>query len=75
MDDQRKNYIDSETIPKNYRLIMFLAKDVENSNSTNKAGDLLLVNKLQTVPQGTERMLQVDQRHRRATVHLGTHPQ
>ena len=30
--------------------------DVENINSTNKGRDLLLVNKLQIVSQGTEKM-------------------
>ena len=41
--------------------------DVENTNDTTKGRDLLLVNKLQIVPRGTERMLQVDQR--RAITH------
>ena len=47
----------------------------ENTNSTNKGGDLRLVNKLRTIPRGRERMLRVEQRNWAATVHLLTDPQ
>ena len=41
---------------------------LENTNITNKRGDLLSANKLQVVSRGIERMPQVDQRYRGATI-------
>ena len=46
----------------------------ENMNSTNKGRYLLLANKLQIVPWGTERMPQRIQRHSRITLHRQAHP-
>ena len=45
----------------------------ENTNGTNYGGDLPFTNKPRTFPGGTERMLQVDQRNRKATLRLTTH--
>ena len=52
-----------------------LNDDVENTNDTNKGGDLLFTNKPRTLPQGTERMPHKDQWNRRATIHSSTYPQ
>ena len=80
MDDQRKNHNDPERPPQENRpeqqqIHNVPARDVENTNGSNKGGDLLLVNKPRTLHRGTERMPQVDQRDRRTTVHWLTHPQ
>ena len=64
------------TFRNNYRPIMcHRYHSVENTNSTNKGGDLLLTNKLQVVYRRTERMTQRIQWHRRATLHCSAHPQ
>ena len=55
------------TSSNNYRTQNVLTYDEENINSTNKGGDLLLANKPQVVPWGTERMPQRISRHKRAT--------
>ena len=79
MGDQKKDHIDPERLPqrnhsKQLQTHNIPAHDMENTNGINK-GDLLLIDKLRTVPRGTERMLQVDLRHRRATVHWSIHHQ
>ena len=42
------------TTPKQLQTHNVPTYDVENTNSTNKGGDLLLVNKPWTLPQGTK---------------------
>ena len=74
MDDQRKDHIDPERSPQRNPPKQLLtnnvpACDCKNTNGTSKGRDLLLVNKLQTLHQGTERIRQVDQRRKRITVH------
>ena len=77
-DDSRKDHIDPEgptqgDNPKELQTHNLLTDDEENINSTNKGRDLLLVNKPQNVPWGTDRMLQKIQRHRRATLRKSAH--
>ena len=48
---------------------------MENINSSNKGRDLLLANKPQIVPWGTERIPQMIQRYRKVTLHRSAHPQ
>ena len=43
--------------------------DVENTNGTNKGRYLFLANKPLIIPGGTERMLQMIQRHKRTTLY------
>ena len=78
MDDQRKDPIDPKRPPWRNRSKQLQTHnvpiyDVENTIGTNKGGELLLVNKPRTLSQGTERMLQVDHRHKRAILHWSTH--
>ncbi len=80
MEGQRKDHIDPENPPKRNCSKQQLthnapAFDVENTNSTNKGEDLLYVDRPPNLPRGTETMLQVDQRYRKATVHWSAHPQ
>ena len=80
MDDQKKDHIDpegpsQENRPKQLQTYNLPTDDVENINSTNKGRDLLLANKPQIVPWGTERMPQRIQRHRRVTLHRSSHSQ
>ena len=63
MDDQRKDHIDTKgpkqkNCPKQLQTHNLPTNEVENINSTNKEGDLLLAKKPQFVPWRTERMLQ-----------------
>ena len=61
--------------PKRLQTHNLLTEDVENINSTNKGRNLLLVNKPLIIHWGTERMLQMIQRHSRVTLHrLSVHP-
>ena len=64
-----------KTAPKQLQTYNLPNEDVENINSTNKGRDLLLANKLQIVPWGTERMPQRIQRRRKVTLHRLAHPQ
>ena len=43
--------------------------NVENANGSNFGEVLRFANKMQTVPRGTERLPQVDQRYRRSTIY------
>ena len=79
MDDQKKDHIDLERTsqknsPKQIQTQNLPSYDVENINSTNKRIDLLLSNKPWIIPWGRERMPQMMQRHRRATLHRSAHP-
>ena len=63
MDDKRKDHMSPETPsqknkPKELETLNEPTYDGENTNGTNKAGDLLFVDKLQIVLKRTERMLQ-----------------
>ena len=80
IDDQRKNHPDSKRTPKRNHPQQLQThnvpiNDVENTNGTNKGGDLLFANKLRTVPRETERTLQGNGRNRRAAIHWSTHSQ
>ena len=73
MDDQRKGHIDPEgptqgNCPKQLQTHNLPTDNVENINNTNNGRDLVLANKLQIVPRGTERMPQRIQRHIRVTL-------
>ena len=71
LNDQRKDHIDltlsKEPLQTTHDLPTY---DVENTNGTNKGRELRLANKPRIVPQGTDRMFQKNQRHRRATWHI-----
>ena len=72
MDDRRKDHIDPKgpnqrIHPKQIRTHNLLTDDVGNINSTNKGRYLLIANKPQVDPSGTERMQQRIQRHSRVT--------
>ena len=72
LDDQRKDHIDPIGLKQRNRSKQLQSHglpsdDVENINSTNKGRDIVLANKPQTVPWGTERMLQRIKRHSRIT--------
>ena len=70
MDDEGKDHPDPKRPPqKNHPTQLWdhivPTDDVQNTNGTNYEGDLLLIDKSQTLPQRTERMLQENQRHNR----------
>ena len=79
MDDQRKDHIYPKISPQMNRPKQLQTNNVptynvKNTNSTNKGRDLQLIKSL-IVPQGTYRMLQSIQRHRKVTLHWSVHPQ
>ena len=49
--------------------------DVENTNGTNKWGNIQFTNKSRTLPWGRERMPPVDYMYRSATINWSKHPQ
>ena len=63
-----KKQIDPERPPQRKHPTQLQTTKVGNTNGTNKEGFLRLVNKLRTVPKGTETMSQRIQWHRRATL-------
>ena len=74
MDDQRKDLTDtkrplSKKHPKQLQTHNVTTYNVENAKCTNKGRDLRLANKLRIVPRGIERMPQMIQRYRIATLH------
>ena len=80
MDNQSKDHIDQERYPQRNHPKQLQAHKVstdnaENTNGTNKGRDLQIANKLRIIPRGIERMLQMIQRHQRATLHWSTQPQ
>ena len=73
MDDQRKDHPDfkktpKKNSPKQLQPHNVSIHDEENTDSTNKRGDLLFINKLRIVSQGAERIPQREQRNRRASI-------
>ena len=80
MKEERKDHIESEGYPqgnqpKQLLTHNLLTNDVENINSTNKRGDLLLANKPQIVPFESESMPLRIKRHWTVTLHRSAHPQ
>ena len=78
LDDQRKDHIDlkgpkQRKCSKQLQIHNLSTDDVENINSTNKRRNLLLANKPQIIPWGTERMPQRIQNHISITLHKLTH--
>ena len=66
MNDQRKDYLDPKRLlkrncPQQLQTPNVPTDNMENTDSPNKGGNLLVAYKSLTVPRGIERMQQMDQ--------------
>ena len=68
MDNQREDNSNSKR-PLKVTVHNVPTDDVKNTNGTNYREDLQLIDRPQNLPQGTERMLQENRRHRWTTIY------
>ena len=66
---EKTDLIQKMNCPQHLQTHNMLTDDGENTNGTNKGGDLLFANKPQIVPWGTERIPQGTQINRKAILH------